>query len=241
MAFIVTSAIIAGGSALYGIGSGIAKNAKANSIDKNNQRPTYSIPKEFAENVSLAKQMAQIGLPQQQYNNQLNAIGRNQASGLQTIGRSANPGTGVAQVVRASNDANNNLNAQDAAARQSNQRFFIGQNQNMAQQQLAKQQYDKFDNYTENFNRAQSLRGAANQDFNGAVNAASNVATGLAMASDGGFGRQAKQGPANWGYPDPTYRPRTYTQQPNNVVPDWGYMPPAQTVQDDNFNFFLRR
>jgi hypothetical protein len=126
--------------------------------------------------------MARIGLPQQQYLNQQNAINRNQAGALTTLSRSANPSAGLASIVRAGNDANNALNAQDAAARQQNQRFAIQQNAILGDQALAKQQYDKFDKYTENFNRAASLRGAADQNLNNAFNSAGQLAGGLYQA-----------------------------------------------------------
>lgn len=180
MSFLITTAVIAGGSLAYGIGKGISQNKQASNIEKNNVRPTYQIPKEYQDNVNMARQMAQIGLPQEQYNNQVNNINRNQAGGFQTLSRSANPGAGVASVVRAGNDATNNLNAQDAAARQNNQRFFIGQNGVLGQQELAKQQYDKFDKYTEQFNKAAALRGSANQNIQNGINGASSMVGGLA-------------------------------------------------------------
>ncbi len=228
MTFIATSAIIAGASSLYGIGKGIAQNAKANSIDKNNARPSYDIPKEYTDNVKMAQQMAQVGLPQQQYNNQQNAILRNQSGGLQTLGRSANVGSGVASLVRASNDADNTLNAQDAAARQQNQRFYIGQNGVLGQQKLAQQQYNKFDKYTENFNRAQGLRGAANASINNGVNAASGITMGLANMSNGGSGTGTYSASGDYNYTP--YQPQGNGNMPMNgnynpSVSNWGYMP----------------
>lgn len=190
MSFLITAAVVGGASTVYGIGKGISQSAQANKIDKNNPRPVYDIPDEYKQNQSLAKQMAQVGLPQQQYNNQLNAIGRNQAAGIQTLGRSANPGSGVASVVRASNDASNNLNAQDAAARQQNQRFFIGQNGVLGQQKLAQQQYNKFDKYTEQFNKSAALRGAANQNIQNGVNGAVGMATNLYGLNQGSSAEQ---------------------------------------------------
>lgn len=230
MTFIATAAIIGGASTLYGLGKGISQNAKANAIDKNNTRPTYAIPNEYKENVNIARQMAQVGLPQQQYNNQQNAILRNQAGGMQTLGRSANVGSGVAALVRASNDAENTLNAQDAAARQQNQRFLVGQNSALGQQKLAQQQYNKFDKYTENFNRAQGLRGASNANIQNAVSGAVGMATGLANMENGGdYGNSNPN--TNFNYAP--YRPQNQMMQPvgafsygaQGYAPNWGYMP----------------
>lgn len=179
MSFLITSAAIGAGSALYGIGKSISQSSQANKIDKNNPRPTYSIPDEYVQNVNMAKQMAQIGLPQQQYNNQLNAINKNQASGVATLNNSANPGSSLAAIVRAGDDATGNLNAQDASARQNNERYLIGQNGVLGQQKLAQQQYNKFDKYSEDYNKAAALRGAGAQNLQNGINGAAGIATDL--------------------------------------------------------------
>lgn len=179
MSFLVVSAAIGAGSALYGIGKSISQSSQANNIDKGNPRPSYVIPDEYKQNVLAAQNMARVGLPSQQYNNQVNAINRNQAGGLGALARSANPGASVASIVRQGDDANNQLNAQDAQARQTNERYAIGQNAQLGSQKLAQQQYNKFDNYTEQYNKSAALRGAANQNLQGAVNGASQMATNL--------------------------------------------------------------
>lgn len=180
MSFIGVSAGIGAVSLGAGIIKGIGQNKKASAIEKANARPTYQIPDEYKQNLAIANHMAQTGLPQQQYNNQLNAINRNQAGGIQALGRSQNPTGSIASIVRAGNDANNNLNAQDAQVRQQNQLVVINQNSAMANQKLAQQQYNKFDRYTENFNQAQAYRGAANQSIQNGINSAAGMAGGLA-------------------------------------------------------------
>lgn len=247
MAFIGVAAAIAAGSALYGVGKGIAQGSQANKIDKNNPRPTYQIPQEYLDNVNMARQMAQVGLPQQQYNNQLNQIGTNQAGGIQALGRSANPGSGIASLVRASNDAGNTLNAQDAAARQANQRFYIGENGVLGQQKLAQQQYNKFDKYTEQFNKSAALRGAANQNIQNGINGASSAALGLASVSNGGsLGGMPEKTDQYGGYGAP--QPRgdipmlgVGAYQPFQGV-NWGVTSPYQNQYDpSSFQPFIRR
>jgi hypothetical protein len=185
LSFLIVSAAIGAGSALYGVGKSISQSAQANKIDKNNQRGTYTIPDEYKQNLAMAKNMAQVGLPQQQYNNQLNGIQRNQAGGLGALAKSANPGANLASIVRQGNDALGNLNARDAQARTDNQRYEIGINGQMGQQKLAQQQYDKFDKYTENYNRSAALRGAAGQNMQNAVNGASGMASNLYALNQG--------------------------------------------------------
>lgn len=191
-----------------GIVRGIDQNKKASQIEKNNVRPTYQIPDEYKQNLTIANHMAQIGLPQQQYNNQLNAINRNQASGIQALGRSQNPTGSIASIVRAGNDANNQLNAQDAQARQQNIFGVINQNAAMANQKLAQQQYNNFDKYTENFNQAQAYRGAANQNFNNVSNGIFQVGAGLLGSGLLGGGDKAQ-----------TNAPTVGSQSPNFLQP----------------------
>jgi hypothetical protein len=179
MSFVAVSAGIGAASLGYGIYKDVSQTKQANDIAANNPRPTYQIPQEYRDNVAMAKQMAQIGLPQQQYNNQINGINQNNASAISALNGSANPGANLASILRGSNAAIGNLNAQDASARTANQKYAIGLNAQLGGQQLAKQQYDKFDKYTENFNQEQALKGAANQNLQNSVNGASQLAGSL--------------------------------------------------------------
>lgn len=178
-----------------GIIKGISASHQASQIDKSNRRPTYQIPDEYKQNLALAKQMAQIGIPQQAYNNQVNAINQNQAGAVSALGNSANPGGGLAGIVRASNAASGNLNAQDALARKQGERGVMQANDAIANQKLQAQQYNDFDKYSENFNRSQALKSASNADWQNAFNGAGALAGGLAT-SNLGFGKAQTQYPA---------------------------------------------
>lgn len=201
MAFAAVSAGLGAASLLYGVGKSISQSHQANMIDKGNQRPAYQIPDEYKQNLAIAKQMATIGIPQQAYNNQQNAISRNQAGAVSALGNSANPGAGLSSIVRAGNDATGNLNAQDAQARLMGKRGVMAANSAIAGQKLAAQQYNQFDRYSENFNRAQALRGAANTNLNNGLNGAAQLAGGLyGMGQQGNLGFGApSQGTTNWG------------------------------------------
>jgi len=149
--------------------SGAFQMFKGNKLAKNNTRPTYEIPQEFKDNLAMAENMAQVGLPQQQYNTSLNNINRNQAGALGVLSRSANAGAGLAGLLRQTNSATMNLDAQDASARLNNQRFAMGQRGVLGQQQLAKQSWDKMQRYQENANAAAALKGAGMQNAFGAL------------------------------------------------------------------------
>lgn len=254
MSFVIVSAAIGAGSALYGVGKSIAQSSKANSIDANNHRPDYTIPDEMKQNVAMAKHMAQIGLPQQQYNNQMNGILGNQAAAIGSLSNSANPGANLAAIVRQGDAATGNLNAQDAAARQNNQRYAIAQNAQLGQQQLAAQQYNKFDKYTENYNQSAALKGAAGQNMQNGINGLAQSAGALYGADFGSKTPQPAQQQSTWGSPQYTV-PATgvlgYGRASNSAVLGWGGMPQQSMAQQataqpfndplDPNNFFIRR
>lgn len=119
--------------------------------------------------------MAQIGLPQQQQNNAENDINQTQAAAISAAQNSNNPGAAITSIVRQGNKAKANLNAEDAQARETNQRYFINENGQVAQQELAKQQNDVYDKFTRDFNQEQAYKGAASQNFNNAVSGAQQL------------------------------------------------------------------
>lgn len=243
MSFLITSAAIGAGSALYGIGKSISQSSQANKIDKNNPRPTYSIPDEYVQNVNMAKQMAQIGLPQEQYNNQLNAINKNQASGVSTLNNSANPGSSLAAIVRAGDDATGDLNAQDASARQNNERYLIGQNGVLGQQKLAQQQYNKFDKYSEDYNKAAALRGAGAQNLQNGINGAAQFAGNLYGLNSGqGYSTSPQKTASTWGQPVAANGDFAYGSPSNTSdILGWGGMThPINTTPNYNndLNYF---
>lgn len=183
------SALIGGiavGAAALGKGvMGAVQNHKASQIEKYNIRPTQYVQPELNQNVATAQQMAQIGLPQQQYNNQLNSINRNQAAGIQALGQSQNPTGSIASIVRAGNDANNNLNAQDAIARNRNTLALLQQRGILANAKQNAWNYNYADKYSENLAKSQALRGAASQNIGGAINSIGQAGIGYLTAGLG--------------------------------------------------------
>lgn len=162
---------IAGAGLLVNTYEGLHQEHEANQIKKGLQDPTYHIPSEFYENREIARQMAQQGLPQEVINQQTNRINQNQAAGIDAITKSGRPG-GVASVVRQGDQAGEALGAEDAQARNNNQRYFIDQNKQVAGQELDKQQNDVYDKYTRNFNQMQADKGAGIQNLNNAASGA---------------------------------------------------------------------
>ncbi len=176
--------LIAGAGLAYGAVNSAIKEHKANKIAEGLKDPVYQIPDAFKQNREIARQMAQRGLPQQQYNNTVNGIDQNNAAGLATLSRSANPGAGVTAVTRQADNARNNLDAEDAQARENNQRYFIQQNGAYGNQELQKQQNDVYDKYTRDFNQMQAYRGAAQDSLNNTISGAQQLGMGYLNAQN---------------------------------------------------------
>ncbi|MCW3111366.1 MAG: hypothetical protein JWQ09_5872 [Segetibacter sp.] len=166
---------IAGVSAGAKIISGISQKHQANQIEKNNIRPVQSVDPAYQQNVNQATQMAQEGMPSQQYNNSLNNIGRNQSGGLMALGRSANPSAGIASIVRAGNDATNSLDAQSAGMRNQNILNLMRQRNILSQQRQNAFDYNNKDKYSENLAKSQAYLGAGNQNINSGLNEVGSV------------------------------------------------------------------
>jgi len=119
------------GSSLLGAGFGALQSMRAAKLERQNPFQPRSVNALIAGNAAKAQQMGQIGIAQQQYNNALNQQNQNLSTVLGTASRSGR-NIPLAGILRQSNLATQNLNAQDAAARQQNQRFGMQQNQILA-------------------------------------------------------------------------------------------------------------
>ena len=172
-AAVVAALISAAPAALKGV-QGLFQGAKGAKLAKRNIRPTYEIPKEFQQNLAIAENMGRVGLPQQQYNQARQNFQRNQSSALRQFSRMGNP-RGLAGIVRAGNDATLGLDVADAQARMSNQRNAMGFRSQLGQQQLAKQNWDKFQNYGEKADAAAALQGAGRQNVMGGLSELSQI------------------------------------------------------------------
>ena len=177
---------IAGGSAIIKGVEGISQNSKASAIEKANLYPQMGVQSEYQQNVNQAQQMAQQGMPAQQYNNQLNSINQNQAGALQTLSRSSNPGANLASIVRQGDQATGNLNAQDAIQRNRNLLTLLQERQTLAGQKDKAWDWNYQQKYLGNLAKSQALRQSANANINGALSDISGTATSL--AGQGAFG-----------------------------------------------------
>lgn len=182
----IAEAITAVPQIIKGI-SGAFQAGKGMRLRKKLVRPTEVANPLYQQNVALAEQMARQGLPQQQYNNQLNNIQRNQAG---VLARGLGGRNNLASVLRASNDATNNLVAQDATARMGNQRFAFGQRGILANAQERAFAYNQKGKYEDDMNYANSLIGAGRQNTMSAYDGLSTIGQQYMAGQEGMGGSQ---------------------------------------------------
>lgn len=166
--------IIGGAASLIGGLFGMGQRRKANKLAAETQAPEATINPEIAENRAIAQQMAQVGLPQAQYNLALQNIYRNQAGALRTAQTSGRP-TNVASILRQSNDAVARLDAQDAAARMANQRTLMGANTALAGERNRLFNWDR-EQYLMALQQIAGMRQSGTNNLMGALGLLGNVA-----------------------------------------------------------------
>lgn len=154
------AAAVAGAS----VATGAIQYFKGKNDQKRNNRPTYQIPDEAKQNLSLAQQMAAQGLPEQQRQNYIENIQRSNASALSELGSRKAGIAGVAALDQRSKDSYQNLLGMDSQARMANQRYLFEQNQNMANYQDQAFQVNSLNPYYEKTARNEALMGAGLQN-----------------------------------------------------------------------------
>lgn len=160
-------ALAAAPSVIKGV-AGIADIIKGNKRAKGNKFPIEQVNAQLQQNAAIAQNMARTGLPQQQYNNSYNNIMRNQAGALSSFAR--NPrGNNLASLLRASNDATMGLDAADSSARMNNQRFSLGQNQVLANEQNRVWDWNNRQRYIQQAQSIAQQIGAGKQNAFGAL------------------------------------------------------------------------
>lgn len=170
-----------GAGVLKGVG-GILQSGKGRKMAKRLIDPGYKIPKGFAQNLAIAENLAQSGMPAEQYNKAQQDINRSGTAAYKGAGKSANSTAGIASIFRAQTDAFNNLNVANANQRRQNILNAMGYRRDFANQELAKQQYGQ-QKYFNEMNQANALKGAGMQNmFGGLTDIGSAAAT---MYGDG--------------------------------------------------------
>jgi hypothetical protein len=193
---------LAGGLIGGGIGlvSGLFQKKKGNDILKQNPYPTQTVPNEVLESKEIAQNMANEGMPSQQYEAAQKNIQRQQSAAIaQAQDRRSGVGA-IGAIQQGTNDASGQLDAQSAAIRRQNQLGLINVNSQVGQYRNAAFDWNQKQKYISNFNYGMSLIGSGNQNMMSGID---KIGGGLIGAySSGLFGggtRQTKTNTVNSG------------------------------------------
>jgi hypothetical protein len=126
---------------------------------KNNKLENQQVGAEYTKNLASAQRMAAEGMPEQAYQNQANQINSNMAFGAKQLQTGRNTAGALAGIVGAGNKGYNQLNAQDASARQQNQLRVLNAREIIAR---AKQR-----SYDQTASAAAAMKGAGMQNIGG--------------------------------------------------------------------------
>lgn len=157
-----------GVSALGSVLQGASQRRQARELEAQNQRPVYTPSPELAQNRALALQQSRVGLPEQVYNNQLNQIQQNFATGLRQIGLRGNTAVNANSLVSGVNQSVQNLNALDAQARQQGTLNLMQANTALSNERRGIFQ-DQLNQYMFNAQNIASMRRAGTQNIFGGL------------------------------------------------------------------------
>jgi len=132
------------------------------------------------ENMLTARRMALVGMPEAEYQKQLQNIYRNESVALSALRDRRSALAGATSVQQATNDATTNLAAQDAQMRRDAERTALGQSNRAASIKAQDAAYQR--------EYAQALQGAAMQNFFNAAGSASQMMGSGSGGSGGGGG-----------------------------------------------------
>lgn len=156
------------GAGLSGAISGITgyfQKKKGNQILKDNPRPTEEIPQDVLENQQMARQMANEGLPSEQYQQAQKNIQRQQATALNASQDRRGALATVGAIQQGTNDATGNLDAENANARRQNQLNLMNVNNTVAGWRDKTWQWNQQQRYIQAYNTGNALVGIGNSNM----------------------------------------------------------------------------
>jgi|SRR6185369_295494 len=165
---------VAGG--LIGGITGLFQKKKGNKLLDQNVRPNQTLPAELLANQEDAKQMANEGLPSQQYDNANKNIQRQQVAAIGNAQDRRLGGALVGGIQQRTNDATANLDAADADNRKQGRINLQNVNNQVASWRDKLFDWNQKQKYIERQNYGMSLLGAGNANFYGGLD---KVTSGL--------------------------------------------------------------
>lgn len=186
----------AGLSGLLSAGVGFFQKKQGNKLLSQNPYPTYAIPQEILANQQKAQNMANEGLPSEQYQLARKNIDRQQAAAINAATDRRGGIQAIGSIQQGTNDAYGDLDAKNAAARGQNERTLMDVNNTVAGYRDKAFDWNQKNKYLQNYGYAMSLLSAGNQNLIGGIDklAGGLIGAGFAGGMGGGGGKQTTGG-----------------------------------------------
>lgn len=184
MSVAIIGAVIAAGSAAYGLAESSNQKRRARHAQEalERGRPIDKIPDELIQNQELGRLRSKTGLPSEQYVLAQKAIQRQQA---QTLKGASDRRMGLGLLASIDDNANRaqgRLDANNAAARISNEKTLMGVNNQVANWKTNKTNRD-IAKWNNEMDYARAVEGSANQNRVNTISSALNAAGLIAGAA----------------------------------------------------------
>lgn len=219
-------AIASGAVGLLGAGAslitGLGQKKQGQQLAANNPYPQQQVPQAEKDNQQIAAQMANEGLPSQQYAMAMKNIDRSRSAAMRdAYDRRAGVGL-IGQIQQNTNDAKAKLDVANANARIQNQRTLLGVNNKVAGYQQDAFNWNAKNKYNQDYNYSQQLKGAGNANV---VHSFDQLGSGLLQGASMGLfggGRYGYGSGAGAGQPGAFNSPNTLQVNGGTAAPNTG-------------------
>ncbi len=154
-----------------------SQKREAEELERENNRPTETVPQGVLDSVAIARLMASVGMPAEQYNLAKQNIERAQTAALAASRDRRSGVDAVSTIQQATNDATLSLDAKSSEQRQQNQLQLVSSLQNLGQWQDKIWTYNKMLKYQENAAAIRALKTASAENKNKAIDSLLSFAT----------------------------------------------------------------
>jgi hypothetical protein len=163
---------------------GFFQKKKGNALLKSNPYPNEPIPPEVLANQQAAQNMANEGMPAQQYAQATKNIQRQQATAINSAQDRRGGLATIGAIQQGTNDATGNLDAASAGIRRENQLNLQTVNNQIAGWRDKTFDWNQKQRYLQNYQYGMSLVGSGNQNI---MSGADKLLGGLASAYGNGY------------------------------------------------------
>jgi hypothetical protein len=153
---------------LFQAGYGIYQNSQANKLAANTTMPQYNIPAGYQQNVDLASNMAQTGLPQSTTNYFTQNANRGLTTGINAVEKTGQGVNAVSNLYGDELQGFGKIASEDALAKQANEQGLMTARNALSNQQALQWNQNQNLPYLRNLNTINQLKfGGAQNVFGG--------------------------------------------------------------------------